>query len=111
MSDWQALLLESDDLKNSERLLEWFDHIAQRLLNGTILMVGGERHRFTEIEFYYHGGKHLDVFTHRDPIQKECGRWYFHRTRGTYRGGSFKGLDLTFGGPDAFGGVLIRGIE
>jgi hypothetical protein len=30
---------------------------------------------------------------------------------GTYRSGSFKGLDLTFGDGDAFAGILIRGIE
>jgi hypothetical protein len=75
------------------------------------LLVGSEPHRFTEIEFYYFGELHPDPFTHRDPIQKECGRWYFHRTRGVYRGGSFKGFDLTFGGREAFGGVLIRGLE
>jgi hypothetical protein len=28
-----------------------------------------------------------------------------------YRGGSFKGLDLTFGDGQSYGGVLIRGIE
>jgi hypothetical protein len=110
MSDWQSLFLEPREVENSERLVEWFTLIAQRVLNGTILMVGQEKHRFTEIEFYYHGGKHLDVFTHRDPIQTETGRWYFHRTRGVYRGGSFKGVDITFGGPKAFGGILIRGI-
>lgn len=111
MSEWQALFLEPENVKDSERLIEWFDRIAERLLNGTHFMVGPERHRFTEIEFYYHGGKHLDTFTHRDPIQTQVGRWYFHKTRGTYRGGSFKGLDVTFGGDHAFGGILIRGIE
>jgi hypothetical protein len=30
---------------------------------------------------------------------------------GTYRSGSFKGLDLTFGDGEAFAGILIRGIE
>jgi hypothetical protein len=89
----------------------WFDAVARRLLCGCRLMVGSEPHRFTEVEFYYHGRAHLDMFTHRDPIQKGTGLWYFHRTAGVYRGGSFKGLDLTFGGKDAFGGVLIRGIE
>jgi hypothetical protein len=111
MADWQTLLHEPDGLAGSDNLAGWFDEVAQRLLNGTRLLVGGEPHRFTEVEFYYHGGAHLDTFTHRDPIQRSTGRWYFHRTRGVYRGGSFKGFDLTFGGSDAFGGVLIRGIE
>src|SRR5205823_3994142 len=57
------------------------------------------------------GEGHPDPFTHRDPLQRENGRWYFHRTRGAYRGGSFKGLDLTFGDGRAFGGFLVRTIE
>jgi hypothetical protein len=111
MSQWQQLLLEPEKLPDDEAYAAWFDAIAQRMLCGCRLMVGREAHRFTEIEFYYHGGAHLDTFTHRDPIQKGTGLWYFHRTAGVYRGGSFKGFDLTFGGSGAFGGVLIRGIE
>ncbi len=88
----------------------WFRRIAARLLGGARLHAGREPLRFTEVEFYYHGPGHEDVFTHRDPVQKATGPWYFHRTAGVYRGGSFKGFDLTFGGPDAFGGVLIRGL-
>lgn len=107
---WQALLVEPSPLETDAQHQTWFDAISDRLLNGARLMVGGVPHRFTEIEFYYHGGHHLDPFTHRDPHQKQTGSWYFHRTGGVYRGGSFKGVDLTFGGADAFGGVLIRGI-
>jgi 3-methyladenine DNA glycosylase Mpg len=110
-SRWRQLLLEPEGLNDDTAHAAWFDAVARRLLCGCRLMVGSEPHRFTEIEFYYHGGPHLDLFTHRDPIQKETGQWYFHRTAGVYRGGSFKGHDLTFGGPGAFGGVLIRGIE
>jgi hypothetical protein len=89
----------------------WFGRIAGRLLNGSRLHVGGRPHRFAEVEFYYHGPHHLDPFTHRDPVQLECGRWYFHKTRGVYRGGSFKGIDLSFGDGVAHGGVLIRSLE
>lgn len=110
-AEWERLLLEPDGLADEVAHAGWFDLVARRLLCGCRLMVGEVPHRFTEIEFYYHGGGHLDLFTHRDPIQKATGRWYFHRTNGVYRGGSFKGMDLTFGGPGAFGGVLIRGIE
>jgi hypothetical protein len=108
---WQKLLLEPEGLKADADWGEWFGRIAERLLCGTRLHAGGTAHRFTEIEFYYHGEGHLDPFTHRDPIQTGTGVWYFHRTAGVYRGGSFKGFDLAFGGPRAFGGVLIRGIE
>src|SRR5439155_4918665 len=37
--------------------------------------------------------------------------WYFHKTRGVYRAGSFKGVDLTFGDGTAHAGMLFRGVE
>jgi hypothetical protein len=85
--------------------------IAEQLLNCSQLLVANAAYRFVEIEFYYCGDGHPDPFTHRDPLQLEQGRWYFHRTRGSYRSGSFKGLDLTFGDGTAFGGILIRCLE
>jgi hypothetical protein len=108
---WQALLVEPDRPGDDDDLAAWFDVIARRMLCGCRLLVAGEAYRFTEVEMYYHGGTRLDPFSHRDPIQSSSGRWYFHRTGGVYRGGSFKGLDLTFGGPKAFGGILIRSVE
>jgi hypothetical protein len=94
MSDW-ADLCERPKKLTEANAADWFDEIAERLLNETRLVVAREPHRFIEIEFYYFDKDHPDPFTHRDPIQLECGRWYFHRTRGEYRSGSFKGLDLT----------------
>ncbi|NES84473.1 MAG: hypothetical protein F6K10_25410 [Moorea sp. SIO2B7] len=44
-------------------------------------------------------------------MQKEFGRWYFHRHAGKYKSGSFKGLDLTFGNSSMYCGILIRSIE
>ena len=111
MPDWHALLLEPEPFDASSDSTAWFDAIARRLLCGCRLVVGGEQNRITEIEIYYHGRTLLDPFSYREPIQKGMGQWYFHCTHGVYRGGSFKGVDLTFGGPDAYGGILIRGIE
>jgi hypothetical protein len=111
MSDWSALLTKPAELRGSDELRDWFTQIAGRLLNGSRLLVAGQPHRFVEVEFYYNGDAHPDPFAHGDPLQLRCGRWYFHRTRGVYRGGSFKGFDLTFGDGTAFGGVLIRGLE
>jgi 3-methyladenine DNA glycosylase Mpg len=88
-----------------------FAAIADLLLNHATLHVGSVEHRFTEIEFYFKGRKHVDKFTHGDPMQKKFGHWYFHRTGGEYRSGTYKGLDIAFGGDDAPGGILIRGIE
>src|SRR5262245_3096626 len=85
--------------------------MAHQLLNGCRLLAGGEPHRFTEIEFYYLSPDHPDPFPHSDPIQRDKGLWYFHKSRGEFRTGSFKGVDLTFGHGKNTGGILIRGIE
>ena len=89
---------------------EWFAALAERLLNACNLVVAGDCYRFAELEMYFSGGPHPDLFAHRDPLQLEDGRLYFHRTCGEYRGGSFKGLDLTFGNLTAHFGVLVRTI-
>lgn len=89
----------------------WFSRIADQLLNRSMWLIAGEPHRLLDIEFYYQSPDHFDPFAHADPIQAEVGRWYFHRSYGVYRGGSFKGIDVTFGGDPARGGILIRGIS
>lgn len=38
-------------------------------------------------------------------------RRYWHMTGNGYKGGSYKGLDISFGGPLFYGGVLIRAVE
>lgn len=91
-----------------EHFLPWFTAVAHRLMNEADLVVAGDRYRFAELEMYYSGWGHSDLFAHRDPVQLEDGRWYFHRTRGEYRGGSFKGLDLALGDGASFFGILIR---
>ncbi len=111
MSTWPALFQRPSPFLGEETATDWFHRIAERLLNGTQLMVGGLAHRFTEVEMYYHGEGHADPFAHKDPVQLHCGRWYFHRTSGTYRSGSFKGVDLAFGENGNYAGVLIRGLE
>ena len=89
----------------------WLARIADWLLNASRLVVSGQTHRLVEVEAYYHTEDHPDPFAHCDPVQLESGRWYFHKTRGTYRSGSFKGVDLTFGDGTAHGGFLFRGLE
>jgi hypothetical protein len=111
MSFWPSLLQRPEPFLGDETAAAWFNRIAVHLLNGAHLVVGGTAQRLIEIEFYYFGPDHADPFAHRDPVQVHCGRWYFHRTNGVYRGGSFKGLDLSFGDGTAFAGVLFRGLE
>ena len=108
MADWASLFRRPEDPGDLD---SWFTRIADRLLNGSRLVAGQQAYRLVEIEFYYWSNAHQDPFTHRDPIQFHIGLWYFHRSRGSYRGGSFKGLDLTFGDPTSSGGILIRGLE
>jgi hypothetical protein len=93
-----------------DKFLPWFVEVATQLLNACDFIVAGKQYRFAELEMYYSGGPHTDLFAHRDPVQLESGRWYFHRTRGEYRGGSFKGLDLTLGDGTSYFGLLIRTI-
>jgi hypothetical protein len=110
MSVLSDLGLKPKHVTADEHHAPWFGALVGRLMNECDLVVAGDRYRFTELETYYHGGAHLDPFAHRDPVQLEVGRWYFHRTAGEYRGGSFKGLDLALGDGAAYFGVLIRGV-
>lgn len=96
---------------NAERAPErWFERIAEQLLRRTSLSIAGEPHELCEVEFYLHGDAHPDPFTHNQAIQRSSGRWYFHRAGESYRGGTYKGLDITFGPADVFGGILIRSL-
>lgn len=82
--------------------------MAEWLLNRAVFRVAGIPFRLTEIEFYAHGHLHNDPFSHCDPIQKQGGSWYFHRTGGRYRSGTYKGLDVVIGNESLFGAILFR---
>ncbi len=85
--------------------------LARALIREVELVVRGHALRIEEVETYYSGPGRRDPFAHRHPAQAVAGRWYFHRVGASYRGGSYKGLDLTFGPAGAFGGVLIRSVR
>lgn len=91
-----------------------FDTIANNLLNSYVLHVGNNKYRLCEIEFYYKDDKYQDPFLHGYSDQAKFCCWYFHRQNGmNYKGGTFKGLDLTLCGTDkknSCGGILIRSI-
>ena len=99
----------------SERLRvdhQGFADLAAYLLNDVVLHISGHPHRMVEIEFYLYSTEHPDPFTHCDPQQLTVDSWYFHRQNGKgYKGGSFKGLDITFGAEDVHGGIIIRSIQ
>jgi hypothetical protein len=108
MSDAIRSLLPPEGAGESA-YLPAFRALADLLLNRSTLVVGGEPHRLTEVELYYHGPDHADDFAHKNPLQREIGLWYFHRFGEEYRSGTYKGLDVTFGRDGAYGGILIRG--
>jgi len=90
---------------------KWFVGMADVLLNRSLLVAGSTFHRIVEVEVYYSSPEHPDPFAHCFPIQREFGRWYFHRVGPSYRGGSYKGLDVTFGDGEACTGILIRTLQ
>lgn len=94
-----------------EQFQDQFERIATELFLNQTFMINGTPHRFTEMEFYLNGGNHPDDFAHDDPIQKQTGSFYFHKMNGKYKGGSFKGMDVTFAHDGFYGGILIRGIQ
>ena len=106
-----ALLQRRPKLDTPGAAETWFHDIAVRLLGACRLRAAGSVNRLVEIEFYFDSEEHPDPFTHRHAEQRTSGRWYFHRIGASYRGGSFKGFDLTFGDGLAHGGILIRSLE
>jgi hypothetical protein len=92
---------------------EEFDTIADKIINGVCLVIrnGADEHvfRIAEIEFYLHSAEHPDPYVHQSQDQLDVGRWYFHRVGESYRGGTFKGLDITFA-HGMYGGILIRSL-
>ncbi|KAG9290282.1 hypothetical protein G9A89_022258 [Geosiphon pyriformis] len=93
-----------------------FTSIAKLLLKSTRLNVKNEKYALIEIEFYLKDqiNQHSDPFTHGHREQSSCNNFYFHRIGSTgYKGGSRKGLDITFGdsSKQIYGGILIRAIQ
>ncbi len=87
-----------------------FEALATLLLTRVTWHAGDVRWRLAEVEFYWHGRAHRDPFTHGDARQHTFARWYHHREGSSYRGGSFKGLDLALGAPNLAAGVLVRAV-
>jgi len=88
-----------------------FDRIADALLNRAVVFLNNRPHRLSEIEFYCNGYNHKDEFAHGSAMQKQRAKWYFHMVGKSYKAGSYKGLDITFGEPNLIGGILLRSIQ
>ncbi|KAH8092514.1 hypothetical protein BXZ70DRAFT_457683 [Cristinia sonorae] len=111
-------LLDVSTITSATDIDHRFHQIANTLLHGYHLVCSSgtkvDTFEVLEIEFYLLQPRcHEDPFTHGSTEQQHSGRWYFHRAprrspvpqqtvvtaAGGYRGGTRKGLDLTFGGP------------
>lgn len=93
-------------------LPENFSYLADILLNKTSFLINKQKYRLIEIEFYYRNEEHNDEYVHSHPNQKEFGVFYFHRFHtNTYKGGTFKGLDIALGSDNTYFGILIRSIQ
>lgn len=111
MDTLKALLNEVSICDQPSRL---FDQIAHNLLNNIALMINGYQFRLLEIEFYIYNHHHTDIFAHCFKYQKTHFKWYFHHAsekEHSYKGGNYKGLDLTCGNENTYGGILIRAIQ
>lgn len=106
--------MQSGNEKDAE---QFFKDSSTWLLHDCVLIIGSKEHRIREIEMYFTSEQHQDPFTHCHPLQSTSMNWYFHRMNNSpnasYKGGSFKGLDITIGNKNKnfAGGILIRSLE
>jgi len=106
----ETLQLDPENMTELADFETSFSKIADCLCNQTILEINGVSHRLAELEFYLKDNNHHDTFTHCDEQQLTNGKWYFHKTGSGFKGGSYKGLDITFSSR-GHGGILIRAIQ
>ncbi|KZS93257.1 hypothetical protein SISNIDRAFT_485531 [Sistotremastrum niveocremeum HHB9708] len=137
-------LLDLTTLTTDDQISERFSVLARTLLHTQVLRVhhNGTHvdYELLEVEFYLQNSSfHIDPFCHGVEEQKRSCNWYFHRVprrspgaassgpdvpspAGGYRGGTRKGLDITFGNPVSSqhfnhpashtkGGILFRTIR
>ncbi|KAF0973310.1 hypothetical protein FDP41_008517 [Naegleria fowleri] len=105
---------KSINFKSKKNFEEAFASVADYLLNHVELVAQGKTFRLAELEFYYTCPPfHNDPFNHCHSLQTTKGEWYFHQSpsqinNDNYRGGNYKGLDLSIGCAKFKGGILIR---
>jgi hypothetical protein len=85
------------------------EYIANSLLNSTVLIINGTPYAICEVEMYLKSETHLDLYSHATPDQLTYGKWAFHRyNTGSFRSGTFKGVDVSLGDGKNWYGILIR---
>jgi hypothetical protein len=89
--------------------MDWVD----ALLNRWQLRVGSEICHIVEVEYY----ADPDPYIHQAIEQQVPYAWYFHKVNpvdlsiGGFKGGTYKGLDLTIGVPGYHASFLIRSLQ
>ena len=101
-------LLNQKVIDNPE---QWFESVCNLLFYRIIFHIKDQRYKITEAELYLHSEEHPDVFAHGSDDQKEAGLFYFHKRGESYQEGNIKGIDITFGDENRFGGILLRGMQ
>lgn len=103
-----------DIVSNCKRLINYDTinvELAKFILNNLTIKTGETEYNIREIEFYLYSENHTDECVHKSPNQKLFMSWYIHKTpNDTFKSGTYKGLDLTFGNGTNYYGVLIRSI-
>lgn len=94
------VLLTLTKKSETQSYSEYFNEIAELLMNKCVIAKGNVKYEIVEIEFYLYTPDHQDVIAY--PRELSAGQWFFHPS----------GVDLTFeSSSDKFGGILIRGIR
>lgn len=97
------------ELFNENYTPEDFETIADIILNKLILRAGTKKFRICEIEMYFKNQAHPDEYVHSNKDQKSYGKFYFHKYHnGTFKSGTWKGLDMVLGNDNKYFGILIR---
>ena len=105
--------MDSDIYKAYKSFDDKFHEFAKYLMTNLSMKIGTDIITIEEVEVYYNSFDHKDEYTHKSKDQLTNTKWYFHQYHnGTYKSGTYKGMDITFGNnKDIYGGVLIRSIE
>jgi hypothetical protein len=99
-------------LKTKAEVEATFSSLAQVLLNESQIVLGQSSYDLCEIEFYLRTPCFVDPFIHGHKRQKTFGEWYVHRKgEEGFPSRNRSGLDLSAGGDDSWGGILIRRIK
>ena len=95
-----------------EEQLKIIRDVASDIMGHFTLHIGNQKFKIVECEAYVYHDNHKDIYTHRQPEQLLPCTWYFHRMgNGSYKSGTYKGMDLTAGNKDCHVGILIRSVR